>query len=314
MKAALVASSLVLGFLSWWLVERPFRYGPLALRQKQLFAAAGAAAVALTAVNVLPVFGHGFPSRFEPQAIKAASYADYNYRGPYRLGACFLENGDSIAPILNSGCLVPKAGEHNYLLFGDSFAADTYVGLQRNFGSVNFEEATASGCTPTLESEQAKNARCRALVRYMFNQYLPSQHIDGLILASNWRARDLESLQKTLDWATKHGIRVILFGAKIEYDNPLSRLVAASIQQHDPLLPQRHLRSDHRALEQAMSALAARNHLTYFSYFGLLCRSGVCENVTDKGVPLAWDVAHLTADGSDYIFSRAVRTKALELQ
>ena len=183
-KAALVATSLVLGFLSWWLVERPFRYGPLALPQKQLFAAAGAAALALAAFNVLPAFAQGFPGRFDPRAIKAASYANYPYQAPYRLGSCFLEQGDSIDPVLHSGCLVPKAGEHNYLIFGDSFAADTYFGLQRNFGSVNFEEATASGCTPVMDYERrAKSARCRALVHYMFNDYLPSHHVDGLILA-----------------------------------------------------------------------------------------------------------------------------------
>ena len=106
---------------------------------------------------------------------------------------------------------------------------------------------------------------------------------------------------------------MILFGSKIEYDNPLPQLVASGIQHHDPSLPQRHLRSDHRQLEQAVSAVAARNHIPYFSYFGLMCGSGACENVTDNGVPLTWDVAHLTAEGSDYIFARAARTKALQL-
>jgi peptidoglycan/LPS O-acetylase OafA/YrhL len=314
-KAALVASSLVLGSLSWWLIERPFRYGPLALRQGRLFAAAGATALAIAAAVELPAFAQGFPARFTPEAIRAASYSDYDVLGPYRKGVCFLEDGDSIGPIIHSGCLAAKAGQRNYLLYGDSLAADTYVGLHRNFPSVNFEEATSSGCTPIIESgRQSNSVRCRALTRYMFDRYLPVQHVDGLILAANWRFRDLKPLQDTLDWASRRGIRVVLFGPKLVYDNPLSRLVAAGIQRRDPLLAERHLRSDSRALERAMSALASRNHVTYFSYFSLLCASGRCENVTDKGVPIAWDAVHLTADGSDYVFSRAVKTKVLELR
>src|SRR5262249_54191013 len=158
---------------------------------------------------------------------------------------------------------------------------------------------------PTLQQGVNAEPKCARLMDYIFSSYLPSHHIDTLLIAARWDVADLDRLQSTLIWAKQQKIEVILFGPVIQYDSALPRLLALSIQQHDEGLPSSHRIAYYQTLDENMANLASGdNHVRYVSYFKMLCRQGSCEEYAEAGVPLQSDYGHLTGDGSILVASR----------
>ena len=59
------------------------------------------------------------------------------------------------------------------------------------------------------------------------------------------------------------------------------------------------------SLDQMMkAALAGHERFSYISVVDAVCPSRQCPLMIDGGIPLAWDHAHLTAEGSTYVMDR----------
>jgi hypothetical protein len=52
------------------------------------------------------------------------------------------------------------------------------------------------------------------------------------------------------------------------------------------------------------AALPAHEQFSYISVVDALCPARQCPLTIDGGIPLAWDHAHLTAEGSVYVMER----------
>ena len=53
-----------------------------------------------------------------------------------------------------------------------------------------------------------------------------------------------------------------------------------------------------------MSALARKDGIPYVSVIKAMCRGGDCQMTGEDGLPLEFDVVHLTADGSAFVAKR----------
>ena len=59
------------------------------------------------------------------------------------------------------------------------------------------------------------------------------------------------------------------------------------------------------ALDQMMkAAFPAQEKFSYISVVDAVCPARQCPLTIDGGIPLSWDHAHLTAEGSVYVMSR----------
>jgi ribosomal protein RSM22 (predicted rRNA methylase) len=59
------------------------------------------------------------------------------------------------------------------------------------------------------------------------------------------------------------------------------------------------------ALDARMrTALPSRDGFSYVSVVNAICPARQCPLTIDEGIPLAWDHAHLTAEGSEYVVGR----------
>jgi hypothetical protein len=59
------------------------------------------------------------------------------------------------------------------------------------------------------------------------------------------------------------------------------------------------------ALDRKMkAALPANEKLSYISVVDTMCPARQCPLTIDGGIPLSWDHAHLTAEGSVYVIDR----------
>lgn len=314
-KFVVLCVSFVVATLSWKFVEQPFRDRHGKFPRPVLFRFAGAAAFVIVAFGAAALATRGFPSRYPSEAVRVASFlenADPATEAQYRVGSCFLTSRNVHANFDPSVCLKRDAQRRNELLIGDSHAAQLWYGLSSVFKDINFLQATASGCKPTLEQGLGVDKRCTQLMNYIFHDYLQGHRVDSVLIAARWDGSDLPRLDRTVSWLKQQGIAVVLFGPVVQYDSALPRLLAISIQQNDPRIPADHRVAYYERLDSEMSQLARdKLGVHYISYFKLLCRQGECLEYAAKGIPLQSDYGHFTGDGSVLVAGRIRDTAGL---
>ncbi len=83
-------------------------------------------------------------------------------------------------------------------------------------------------------------------------------------------------------------------------------LMRAHLRQIEPR-PDDFLLPDIFSLDQMMkTALPAHANFSYISVLDVVCPTRQCPITLDGGVPLSWDHAHLTAEGSSYVMDKVV--------
>jgi hypothetical protein len=101
------------------------------------------------------------------------------------------------------------------------------------------------------------------------------------------------------------GVHVVVLGQLPEYQVALPRLLASSIEQHDPDLPRRLISGGSLALDSVMRKYAKDNGLDYISLRDIVCPGDKCITYANSGVPLQFDDSHLTDPGS-VLVARAI--------
>jgi peptidoglycan/LPS O-acetylase OafA/YrhL len=290
--------------LSWRFVEQPFRSGALKLPRRELFIAAATAATLLTAVSAWAIASNGIPSRFTPAELNLARYsADGSVDAKWGTG-CFAQTGSPIQP----HCLAMASDRPNYLLFGDSHAAHLWYGLSTIFPEIHFLEATGSSCKPLVSSLDSHDPVCKRLADDMFDHFLPTHHVDVVILSSIWTEQDRISMGDTVSRLNGMGLRVYVVGPDVLYDQPLPDLLIKAGRSGDPTIVARHLLRppaaydalDRNVGETALTHGAAR----YISLRADLCPADTCLEYASPGVPLQFDAMHLTSEGSILLAQR----------
>jgi len=300
-KLVVLGISFAVATLSWRFVEQPFRESRKRLPRPRLFQIASVSAAALAVFGLSAIVTRGFPSRYSTQAVRIASFlenADATTEAQYRVGSCFLTSRNPHAKFVTKDCMKSDPTKRNELLIGDSHAAQLWFGLSSVFRDVNFMQATASGCKPTLEQPLGADDRCSHLMHYVFDDYLKAHSVDSVLIAARWDGADLPRLERTVSLLKQQGVNVVLFGPVVQYDSALPRLLAMSIQKNDPHLPAEHRVAYYEKLDKEMAQLARHLGVRYVSYFKLICQEGTCLEYAAKGIPLQSDYGHLTGDGS----------------
>jgi hypothetical protein len=307
-KLAVMAASFVIATLSWRFIEQPFRGRRFSLSRPAIFSFAAASAAVLLALGSSILFTNGLPSRFPSEAVKVASFletSDSATEGQYRVGSCFLTGKDSYNQFDPSVCLHRDRQKRNYLLIGDSHAAQLWYGLSSVFPDANIMQATASGCKPTLEQNIGADEKCVQLMHFILSEYLPTHPVDTLLIAARWDHGDLDRLPGTIAALKPKASEIVLFGPIVQYDSALPRLLALSIKQNKPQIPADHRIAYYQSLDSEMAALAATQlAVHYISYYKLLCQQQACLEYAAPGIPLQSDYGHLTGDGSMLMATR----------
>ena len=300
-RVAILALTLLLSVLSYRYVEQPFRRKPYrrSTRSALIIALAGMASVAGLAIAT-PVAA----AWLKPSSVLAdAALSFLSYQLDVGSGTCFLNSGfDDAALFRKDECLQLDPKRKNFLIMGDSHAAHFTPALVALHPEIHWLQATASGCQPARHEPGAK--RCTKLFSYIFEEFLPRHHLDGVVLAGRWPQSSLEALKKTVPYLKPFTDRVIVFGPIVEYDQPLPKLLASSITQNDPGLPERH-RSAHQApLDDRYATQLAHSGAEYYSIYDGICPQDECTLWAAPGVPMQYDQHHLTLQGSKLVLTR----------
>ena len=115
----------------------------------------------------------------------------------------------------------------------------------------------------------------------------------------------IADLKQTIARLNGSGIAVALLGPPAQFRSRLpamlmrAQLRGAELRTDDFVLP------DIFALDARMrAALPSRDKSTYVSVVSAICPARQCPLTIGEDIPLAWDHAHLTAEGSEYVVGR----------
>jgi peptidoglycan/LPS O-acetylase OafA/YrhL len=305
-KLKVLLAIFLLSIISFYLVERPFRR----LRWHFSRTMVGALAFSIFLLAAGRVSADWYASRFSAPELEAASYLDYLQSHP-GLEDCQIMAGQKAASSSLSRCLNMDSSKKNYLILADSEANHLFPGLVKAYPDVHFIRATGSGCPLLLPRERALS-HCESLFGYLYENFLPTHKIDGVILEGRWDTDHPQQIIKVVRWFQAHEIPAVVLGIIPQYDQPLPRLMAMSIQQHDPGLAAKH-RLDTAGFDEQMETLAQADHFTFIGWTELLCDHGKCPTTTPDGVPLVYDFGHLTIEGSTFVARRLRDSGRLDL-
>lgn len=188
-----IASSIVLGYVSWKFVEQPFRYARPNAARRTVFAsfAGGLACAAIFAIAVSA--GEGLPSRLPDSARKF--YAAKLDASPYSDMRCFMDSdGKGLDPEqvrIGNLCHIGAEGvPPTFLLWGDSHAAAIAPAVDvaaRKFGISGLFAGRAS-CPPlpdTVFGPASSVARC-VKINAAVLKLLKRQHFQAVFMAAYW--------------------------------------------------------------------------------------------------------------------------------
>jgi peptidoglycan/LPS O-acetylase OafA/YrhL len=311
-KIALFALTVAISYLSWRFVEQPFRSGTLAPTRRAAFRIAGLSTAVLLAGSAVGIVVSRTPSDADRVALQVESYNTYNYQPLYRFGSCFVTVGGAF----DDACLRLASGKTNVLLWGDSMAAHYFHGLSKTTDpqAVNKMQATQAQCMPTFNAAAQGNAICRSFATQM-EAVLADRKPDLVVLSADWLeyARPprfegmIADVRQTISKLNGLGIAVVLLGPAVQFRTRLPSMLMRAQLRHVDADPSDFVLPDIFILDQKMkAALPAHERFSYISVTDAICPARQCPLTIDGDIPLAWDYAHLTAEGSVYVMQRLV--------
>lgn len=303
LRAALLAASILLAWLTYRYIETPIRFG----RKRPLRLGMTVASLAATCAVALNVWFHaGMPSRVPGDAEAVLAYR-INLTQAYREGTCFLKPEQEATALDN--CPDPWPGPNGtWLLWGDSHAAHLYPGLRGMLrqDDLSLVQRTASGCPP-LDGQTIMHIRiCETVTRRVWSEIAanPPQRVT---LAAFWTEYDWAKLRETIARLRELGVQDIeIVGPVPRWHNGLPKQAAVAYREAGFKEIPTHLSSGlNRApfeLDPLMAELAREQRVDYLSPIQTFCGPQGCL-VRDNGSPslFAWDDVHLTAAGSAYL-------------
>jgi peptidoglycan/LPS O-acetylase OafA/YrhL len=303
-KVLLVLVSIVLATISWRFIEKPFRKMPHRLSPRATLVAGGAAMAAVTIVALLLVPSMDLFWRYPPRVLDVMAYARIDERH-LRVGSCFITAGyaDEFEKHDKDDCLSIRTDRPNYLLIGDSHAAHLWSGLEANYPSINFLQATASGCRPVYG--ESGEQHCIGLMRYIYDRFLPTHKLDGVLISAQWASKDLPNIISTVDIIKRYVPRVIVIGPTVQYIQPLPRILARAIVLKRPEtgLAAQYRHSEEEATDRLFAMTLGAAGIEYASAYSALCHPD-CDVWAAADVPIQFDDDHFTRQGSAYFIKR----------
>ena len=300
-KVLVGGASVLVATLSWRFIERPWRRpGSIVVWPRLAFVSA-AVVLAFVAVSSAVVTSAGAPMRFSERVDRLASYEMYDTSQSYRQGKCFLLARSVPGETLDmKQCMSADTHRPNFLLLGDSHAADLWYGLTTAFPEIHFMQATAIGCKPLL-NDRGPNP-CRNLMQSMLRRDVATAKPDAVLLSSDWTSKDLSGLLETIAYLRKTGTQVYILGQVPEYQFDLSRLLAMAVLNRDDARVTRGRIAEAAEVDRAFTDGLSKSGATYLSLYRLICKSEAeCTTLIPDDVPLQFDTSHFTQAGSLWV-------------
>jgi peptidoglycan/LPS O-acetylase OafA/YrhL len=315
---ATVATSFVLAYLTYWLIEKPLRFGYF-WRNKTRFKTSLLAAVMLSlgAAGYAVYSQNGVPKRFPPP-LQSLLNIDYDYGESKGEG-----NGNCMVGIGgNQSQLPPNCTEKNpafkksVAMWGDSFTWHLAAALNERgkINNIGFNVIASAGCVPVMNVDTDYCQKGNTFVL----ETLQKQPFETILLAGNWTndfqseldttLKKLQTMQSSKQLAAKN---IFLVGPPPGWPHGLYKTAINAAIKDAPThrVPER-IRVDAGtgliadfALDAKMRATAQRNGIHYISLLDKLCNADGClVKLNDAPDALVgYDQGHLSLLGAEFV-------------
>ncbi len=314
----IIAESFVAAVLSWRFVETPFRKG-LGVGRRAVFSMAGVAAVSVLAFGSYVIASNGATSRYSPQSARIASYQMMGGdHASYRVNQCFIlprQGSTFLRDFDPDVCLPQSSTKPTYMIVGNSHAAHLWFGLSTVFTDINWQQVTGIACLPKV-NEKLEGKSCREMRNFLLKTYLPSHHVDAILLSANWESSDAHDLETVLEELAPFHVQVFVIGPIMRYDRPLPSILVKESErgEHDGRSADAHLAPDVFEADATLKAVVRdRPGVRYISLIDLLCPRRQCVALTPGSAPMLADDSHVTRPGSVFLAQQLQRSGALQL-
>lgn len=303
-SVAVISASLIMAFLSWHLVERPFR-NTATFDQPRVFrwTAASIAIAGTTSITLMMM--NGWPARFSPEALRMEAAS--NDISPVR-DKCITSEIGGPRPDCTLGASVPPTT----IVWGDSHGVELAWAISENLAKRQgaLIQRTRGSCPPILDyGPTAKAPGCRAFNRNILNMIAANSDLRTVILIGFWAdpayraGQNPQKLDKTIRVLSALNRDVILIGAvpRQPFDVPrrLARLVERGDQTESAGLPLELFLEQNAWLRRYYPGWR-RLGVTIHEPADTLCNPRFC-GVIRSGVPLYFDKHHLSLSGARLI-------------
>ncbi len=296
-----VLSTLVLAYLTWRFVEKPFR-NKSNFSRKKIFTFSIIGSIIFAGIGLGIHFKDGFKGRFSEAENDILSFQEYKEREEqYRNRVCFLRSDQNFNDFHDS-CV-----GGGIVLWGDSHAAGLSFGLRK---SLNITQLTSSGCPPILHYYSSQRPNCKEINKGIF-ELLDTLNPDSVILLANWISPYYESslpyLKETIqELSTRYpDINFFFVGGIPQWapSLPVSIVKAKEQLTGDPSYIKNELFKKVRNQDQNILRIITNlgnENLRFISLLEALCKDDYCliQSNEPKIEPISFDYAHLTGAGS----------------
>lgn len=300
--AGALLAMLVLAWLSWRFVERPFRK-PGFLTGRKVLAVGTGAAIAIAGLGVAAFGLNGLPQRFGAEA-KIALRDTKQQRADPR---CFMRG--SYEKWGGEACFITTASSGSVtLLWGDSHANHYVPAIRANPSNFpgNILQYSSAGCQPVLGMVAEGRPNCKANndnVLKIIDQY----KVRRVVMSAYWQrgsegygysVADIAATVKTLR-AKGIDVRVIGDNPDFPFSNP-AYLAVRLARRDDPDTPFYSRVRNSPSFNKAMAA--ALGGAGFYDPMAVLCRGAECE-IYEGGELLVIDNSHLSEAGANKVLA-----------
>jgi peptidoglycan/LPS O-acetylase OafA/YrhL len=301
-RELILLASALLAWLTYWLVETPFRFGrPSSLRLAGLCAGM----VLVAAAGGIIVEGGGFDFRLPPEIRAMAEVRTDS--SSWRFHECLLDLDREMT--FAESC-VDRDRRPLLMLWGDSTAGALLPALRkaqqtRDFGIAQF---TSSSCIPALNADIASTPNCRAIndkVLALARQVRP----DIVLLHGTWSEHLDHVAETVVALKQQTGARVIVLGAVPAWRRGLPSEVLHYFMLHRRLIPLRSRDSAPSDIYDAvMRARLVPLGAEFISASDVFCNEDGCLTRigdTARDITVS-DQVHLTEKGSVFLIQSII--------
>lgn len=318
--------SLILATLTYYLVERPLRFGRFS-HTKTIGLLISMLITGFIGYNTYDRGGLPF-RKYHKENFKEDDVSLKKLFASYRYGVCFVEAADTRQePFKTAECDPPaNPSKKTVFLWGDSHAASLYPGLaDKNEGRFNLGQYNIGGCPPILNfSNLTSDNECIRLNNLVFNRIRETKP-DIVILGGYWsRYNDQETFNSipdslfnaTIAELKALGVKEIVLVGNLPVFGTNQPAIAEKIVPLGKTRTYNGFDENARVYDKRMSVLAKENHIRFFSPIDTLCNdSGCLISLSAKTPePLAMDYGHLTDAGSDFLISSLMQEPRVGFQ
>jgi len=298
---SLVVATLLLGWLTWEFVEKPFRVKSI-FSSRQVFAGAAVTTVMFTLISISVIAANGLVDRF-PEKDRYLLTVNPTELGRYTEKQFRQLVKDEFDNVVSA----PRI-----LVIGDSFAMD-FINMSVGKGYMSSAQVVtypiAARCPKYIGDDDVKVLYAQA-GEFFDETYCSrntilaesvrlAQSADIIVLAAGWRKWEAERIQETIKaFGLRPDQSLIVFGRKW-FGNGVTRAYL-QLSQEDRLSLKAEI-----PLEFAEINAIFKNKLpstTYVDVQAILCAdNALCPVFTPAGELISYDGTHLTPGGAEYI-------------